>query len=58
MSELVALQEFLSSGADVALIVFLYFVWRLDRRILVMEQQIKTLFKTSVVCPLRKTDET
>ena len=45
MSEIITLQELLSSSADVALIIFLYFVWRLDRRILVMEERMKTIFK-------------
>lgn len=43
MSELSILQEFLASGADVAIIVFLYFLWKIDRRLLVVEMQIKTL---------------
>jgi len=44
MSELITLQELLSSSADVALIIFLYFVWRLDRRMVVIEERMKTLF--------------
>ena len=44
MSDIVSIQEILSSSADVALIIFLYFVWRLDRRILVLEERIKTIF--------------
>lgn len=37
MSEIAALQGLLASGADVAVLLFAYFLWRLDRRLLAVE---------------------
>jgi len=40
-----SLQDILSGGADVAIIIFAYFIWRLDRRLLTVELNMKTLFR-------------
>jgi len=41
MAELQSLQSLLSSSADVAMVLFAFFLWKVDRRLLIVEQQIK-----------------
>ena len=50
MEELLSLKDLLAGGADVAIILFAFFLWKIDRRLLIVEQQIITIFK-------RPTDE-
>ena len=45
MESIRTIQELLSSGADVAIVAFAYFLWKIDRRLLVVENQIKSLWQ-------------
>jgi len=45
MTDFTSLQDLLSGGADVAIILFAYFLWKVDRRLLIVEEQIKTVFR-------------
>jgi len=45
MESIKTIQELLSSGADVAIVAFAYFLWKIDRRLLVVENQIKSLWQ-------------
>ena len=38
------IQDLLASGADVAIVAFAYFLWKIDRRLLVVENQMKNLW--------------
>ncbi len=46
-----SIQDILASGADVAIIIFAYFLWKVERRLFVVETQIKQL------CVLGEQDE-
>ncbi len=37
--------QLLSSGADAAIIVFAFILWKIDRRLLTVELQMKSLWK-------------
>ena len=45
------IQDLLASGADVAIVAFAYFLWKIDRRLLVVENQIKSLWTTVRAAP-------
>ena len=45
------IQDLLASGADVAIVAFAYFLWKIDRRLLVVENQIKSLWTTVRTAP-------
>ena len=45
MNGIDSLSGLLSSGADAAIIVFAFFLWKIDRRLLVVEEQMKSLWK-------------
>ena len=47
MDEILSIKDLLSGGADVAIILFAFFLWKIDRRLLIVEQQIITIFKRS-----------
>ncbi len=57
MSEAGTLLEFLSASSDVALVLLVYMIWRLDRRVLAMEIQIKSLFKQLTLTLNRRRNE-
>lgn len=40
-----ALIQLLSSGADAAIVFFAVILWRIDRRLLIVEEQMKSLWK-------------
>jgi len=45
VSDITTLQDILSSGADVAMVAFAFFLWKIDRRLLAVELQMKSLWK-------------
>jgi len=45
VSEVMAIQEWLSSGADLAMIVFAVLLWKMDRRLLTVELGMKSMWK-------------
>ena len=47
MDEFLSIKDVLSGGADVAIMLFAFFLWKIDRRLLIVEQQIITIFKRS-----------
>ncbi len=48
MEEMITLKDVLSGGADVAIMMFAFFLWKIDRRLLIVEQQIITIFKRGI----------
>ena len=49
MSDVGTILDLLSASSDVALVILVYMIWRLDRRVLALELQIKTLFNQLAV---------
>jgi len=45
VSDIVTLQDILSGGADVAMVAFAFFLWKVDRRLLSVELQMKSMWK-------------
>jgi hypothetical protein len=44
MDHVQTIQELLASGADVAIVVFAYVLWRMDRRLLLVEVNLKAIW--------------
>lgn len=49
MDEFISIKDVLSGGADVAIMLFAFFLWKIDRRLLIVEQQIISIFKRGVL---------
>ena len=45
MSGLENLLQILSSSADIAIVAVAYFLWKMDRRLLTVELQMKSMWK-------------
>jgi len=45
MNEVELIQDILSSGADAAMILFAFLLWKMDRRLLTVELQMKSMWK-------------
>jgi hypothetical protein len=37
VNEVITFQDILSGGADIAIMIFAYFLWRIDRRVFALE---------------------
>ena len=49
MEDFASIRDILSSSADVVIIGFGYFLWKLDRRMLSVELQLKTLWRQATI---------
>lgn len=52
MNEVITFSDILSGGADIAIMIFAYFLWRIDRRVFALE--LKMAHARPFDCPYTK----